>query len=431
MHYEKIDDCYSKLTEKRGKNITMSFFLFYLFSALIILSYVFLNNDITSILILSVSILMLILYKRKGIYYWVGISYILYVLNTLLFAISVIAVFLFLLNERKSYSRKDILFLLPLVYAFILIAISYRFGYDSQFISAALTFANITIFLLLIMNIKDENDIHYMTDAYFISAFIFTGVTILSLLKNGGGLFDSNRLQFEDNVRDMANGIVVAVFIWIISLINKKKYGNMSRRMQNIIGALSTLLLILTLSKGAIFALGLGFFIYVIAAKKINFSFISIVALILGVILVLQVSGLMDFSRFLERNNDLNGRTDIWLFYYNKVVSRGLKGFLFGVGPGNINRIAVGEYLGKYYAHSVILDFFFAYGIVGLVSFLTMLLMVLVYAIKQKNNLGIGLFFLICASYFVTGASTNTQIFLVLYYIICFSKVSKNNILRS
>jgi hypothetical protein len=371
---------------------------------------------------------MLLLRRRAGLYYWIGLSYLLYVLNTTLFAISALILIIFLSTEKRYLSKQDIRRLSVLIYVLLIQAVSYYFGTNSQFISAALTFSNITIFVLLINNIKNSEDMQYMTDAYYISAFLFAGVTILTIITSGGSLFTGSRLQFEDNVRDMANGIVVAVYIWIISIISGKKYGHLPVRIQNIIGAVSTLLLILTLSKGAIIALIFGIVVYAVLAKKTNVSLIIIAILFALLVYFFQTTGLVDFGRFLQRNNDLNGRTRIWMFYAEKVFSRGIKGVLFGLGPGNVTRVAVGEYLGKYYAHSVILDFFFSYGLAGFVSYILLVVFTASSAIRKRNEVGIGLLVMIHASYFVTGASTNTQVFLTIYYIICLQyEIRKRN----
>lgn len=351
---------------------------------------------------------------EDGTFFWIALSYFVYILSTTCFAIiSLVLLFKLLARLVLQGRRLSFSYVTAMVAATAVILISTRLGVHSNTISALMTISNVVLYFLLLSNYDSPRYIERVIEAFWVMAFLFIGITLLDIVRNGIDLRE--RLDFEDNVRDMANSIVVAVYFWICLKIKKQYETSFGRSFRNLVGVLSSGLLLLTLAKGPIFALVFAVALYGILEKKIRKVGYFLIVM-LAIIGILQVTGTVNFMRFLQRNYDLNGRTNIWLFYARKVFARGWKGILFGLGPGNVKRVAVGEYLGKYYAHSAVIDFFFSYGIVGMTMFVALVASIARKAFRAKNSIGLGLLSLSLLSYMVSGASTNTQIFILFFF---------------
>lgn len=362
--------------------------------------------------ILATTLYLLFSYER-GLVFWCACSYFVYLQSTGLFAVGVaiclgISIMRLLAKSTKVSSK---VFGVICLTVFIGIG-SYYFGVKPELISMAMTFCNILIYLVLVSVFNKEDDLAKMIESLWVQAYMFIGITMISLAKEGFRF--SDRLGFEDNVRSLSNAIAVALFFWIVGILSKEYGCKIKKWVQNFLGILGVVLLLLTLSKGVIFALALAILAYCLLSGKggIKLVLLFLVIVILGI--WMQSSGVIDFSRLGERNYDLNGRTRIWEFYFEKLRNKGLTGYLFGLGPGNIKRVAVGEYLGKYYVHSTILDFFYSYGVLGISTFVIFILGLVKKAFSYRDYRSVALIVLLLASYFVNGASTNTQIFLSL-----------------
>lgn len=77
---------------------------------------------------------------------------------------------------------------------------------------------------------------------------------------------------------------------------------------------------------------------------------------------------------------DLNGRLEGWFYYFYLLIKGG---YVFGFGPGYIQRMGSGIY-SSFYSHSFYFDLIYSYGIIGIVYIYIMIL----FAIKAMKNTG-------------------------------------------
>lgn len=392
---------------------------------LILLFYSTLEQEIVSYAVLGLFFVNFLGGYRRGILFWCYSSYFIYTLNPVAYAIGAgTLLFLLFFKVLGKFGIKEIFIF---VIAAISVSISYKNGADPQIISALLTLSNLLFFLQMSSTFKHIIDFRNVIDSFWIGSIIIAGCTLISISKEGMG--DMDRLGLEGSVRDLANGLIFPLFIKVTDYLSKKRSSSLPLVVENVCTIIFAFLLVLTLAKGAIFSLLISIFIFSVLSHKINGKFVLISIATFLVFFILQIYAGVDFSRLGERNYDLNGRTLIWAFYFEKLLARGNVGLLFGFGPGNVNRIAPEEYLGHYYAHSTFLDFFFSYGMVGFCLIICFILYLFYLSHRVNNNFGIGLLFLTILTYSVTGASTNTQIFIAFYAVylscICSNSVKK------
>lgn len=400
------------------KNILLIYFLNVIF---ILFFYPILDSQTLSFFIIALFVINLLLGVRYGVVFWCGISYFIYTLNPIAYAIGssmLLAVLAF--KAKGKFRIKEFMMLLV---AGISIAVSFIFGINPQILPALLLISNFIVFLLLSVIFNTAIDFKNIIDAFWVGSMIIAGCTLISIYQEGLG--DSGRLEFEGSVRELANGLVFPIFVWVTDRLEKKHSSSFPKYIENFCAVLFSTLLLMTLAKGAIFSLAMAIILFALISHRINSKLIIIAIVITALFFVVQLYAGIDFSRFSERNYDLNGRTLIWSFYFDKLSLRGDVGFLLGFGPGNVNRIAPDEYLGHYYAHSTYLDFFFSYGAIGFLLILCLISHIYNRARKAKDCFGQAFLLLIILTFSVTGASTNTQLFVSLYSVYLSSVIKK------
>lgn len=393
--------------------ITKQHFLNIINVCIALFSYVVWSQEVTSYIVLALLFCNLLGGYRRGIMLWCSCSYFLYTLNTVAFAIGMgVIVFLLFFKSLGKISGNEVFILICTI---AVMALSYHYGKDPQILSALLTLSNILLYLLLILSFRTEVDFKNIVDAFWMGSIIIAGCTLFSIYKEGSG--DANRLGFDGNVRELANVLVFPLYLKITDLLERKHSSSIPLSIENVYTTLFIVLLLLTMSKGAIFALFCAIIAYSILAHKINGRFILIVFSVVILFTILINYAGVDFSRLGERNYDLNGRTLIWSFYLEKLVARGDFALLLGFGPGNVNRIAPDEYLGRFYAHSTFLDFLFSYGILGFTQIVTFIFLLYKYTRHAKNYFGQAFLLLVVLTFATHGASTNVQLFIAFYVI--------------
>lgn len=168
------------------------------------------------------------------------------------------------------------------------------------------------------------------------------------------------------------------------------------------------LLIVLTYSRGVMLALFLAS-VYLARVYFKNISTTRIISFgILAFVIYSAIDSLvLDSSRLYEGLDTGNGRTDIWLFFFQRLFNNGITGFIFGFGPGDSKRITDGSVFDGFYAHSVILDYGFAYGLVGMYFMFRILSFSLIHLYKNKNVLYCCILIMQMVVYFSHGSSNN------------------------
>ena len=167
--------------------------------------------------------------------------------------------------------------------------------------------------------------------------------------------------------------------------------------------------IVLTYSRGVLISLALSLLYLVLSYSKNKFSFKKLLLFIVACVVVGYVLSLLEFDedKMLRNLEGGNGRVEIWSYYFSKLKEGGLSRLLFGFGSGDSRRITEGSMYSGVYAHSVILDYFFSYGIIGLVFIVSLLGHIARRLFLGNNVIYLGLLFLISLMFFTHGSSTN------------------------
>jgi len=322
-----------------------------------------------------------------------------------------------LLNEFVGY-----------IFIFLCAVISYLLGQKPE-MYALVIFAFVLIIFLNFKKYTEENKFGHIVLAFDYCALGIIVSVILGIMLKNDSIVHNGRLAFSDNVKTMAELIVIPLFFRMIALLEGKTlFSCQKKRILDYIYLLTLgICLILTVSRGTIIALMAALGFYAILNHKKMRNFLFILGTIIGGILIIVIlyERLVEWG-FLANIEGLNGRTDIWAFYYEKYKSYGVENIIFGVGPGNINRLAVGERYGRYYIHSVIVDSLVTYGLVGFSVLVVTFYRALVKGIRLKDTLRLSML-LLCFCMFLTHGNINYRLFYVMIGFLSASNVIYSN----
>lgn len=386
-----------------------------IYSFMISMCYIFVDKSVAAYFSAIIFLVETTNNRQVSVFLWISLSNIIYHTDVIIFGVITILLLFVLYSNHFLKNRYLDIKLLGFSFTFIsVIFISYFNGINSDAISAFFMISNL---LLLLIIVSDKSKVHTLNNyffSFFISSLIILLISYTEFLLSPAGVLDFGRLVFDENVRHLANIVVIPTFILSYSIISQKDIFVNSKKVNLFLLTIYLITLLLTVSKGALFAYIAGLIVMLISSKNIKKTILFSFFIFSIFILILITFDSIDFGRFLERNYDLNGRFRIWYFYYLKVLEFGNFAYLFGVGPGNVTRIAMGDYMGIYYAHSVIIDYFYTTGFIGFVLFLSLFTTVFIKSVLAKNHFVKGLLVMSFLLYLTHGASTNTSIYIVL-----------------
>ena len=324
----------------------------------------------------------------------------------------IIVSFSFFRNLNSNTRNKlQNLFLILGVILFVLF--SYFVGFNPSFETLVLL-----IFVILYFHYYYLYLIKYGYNStlklFFVTANSFILYIVIQSFLDAGLFSLYSRLNFNDNVKILAEYIVIPLFFLTIHFLQKKKNNFLSsKHITYIIYYLALLfILILTISRGTIIAYFISILTFIISEIIFNrrlstntYIFISVITILLfiGSSLISQTNLA---SLFVNNTQGLNGRTDIWLAYLRRFFEFDGVYLLFGIGPGDIRRIAIFESFGRYYSHSLFFDGFISFGILGAFIILIFIFSPFFYALIKRNTLVISMLFLTILLFLTHGAIT-------------------------
>ncbi len=192
----------------------------------------------------------------------------------------------------------------------------------------------------------------------------------------------SEQVSSRIKVDNLGNFNAYAFLIAVSLLIAIYLYANWSSKLLKITLIITQLplvvVLLLTLSRGGLFALFFGLIIYFFSGSrraKLYFIFVSVLVLLLAVFYLSKFDSYEIFiNRFFNANDreDFDsGRSIIYLIVLGEIFSSPIT-FLFGNGIGGINIDVLAE-ANIISAHNTYLDVFHAFGLIGFVLFVIFL----------------------------------------------------------
>lgn len=295
----------------------------------------------------------------------------------------------------------------------MMILLSCLFGYKVNTITAFLLFISIVAYVAIVEYGYDK-DIEIVVWSYFCSAF---GMLLNIILQLGdmNNLLKYGRLSFEGEIKGLAVICTIPLVLLLSSKMEGKNYFRKKNRIITFIFMVACLtVIILTAARGVIIALLMGIlFQFIMTSNKrraIKIA-ITISGVFLSIIILFGDSNLFRIDRLFELSemSSGNGRTEIWSHYFELIVDRGILSILFGVGPGEVSRISsIG-----YYSHSTFIDFFFSYGVVGIIFIGTLEFNIIrqFYLNRSINYLILSIILIFV--YFGHGSAANSTLFIL------------------
>ena len=321
-------------------------------------------------------------------------------------AISLIRIF-----ARKMDTKSFALYVCCLLIVFV----SYIFGYKPDGVMLQLQIITMTVFYTIYASFE-RNQVPIVILGYICSALIVFG-----LMSSGGftSFTDNGRLSFGEHVKDLAFTCAIPMSFILVSFIGKKfLFSNMTKNYFKIIDgvllALFLVIILMTLARGVILALAAGTALLLILSRQGTKSiiiFIVVASFVVYAFSYLESLDLFRTNRMMAYDEYVtgNGRMEIWTHHFKNMYEFGIQYILLGIGPGNISRISNTDY----YGHSTILDYYFSYGIIGLVTFLLIELQVLKKLFRRCFNIPFVIVFTFILAYSTHGGAANISFFML------------------
>lgn len=259
-------------------------------------------------------------------------------------------------------------------------------------------------------------------ELYISYSLLFGGIVVMFLVYRSlrsGTAIDFNategRLRYGDSVRILANALAYPVYISFLKMVEYIRSKNYIKSAMWFALAMSCFyFLILTVSRGVIFAVLLALMYVMSKTMKTGGSSKIIVVIVIAVVAYFINSMSFNQSYMMNGLDTMTGRDLIWGFYWNELMDGGIVSILFGFGPGEVSRISANSIIEGAYAHSLVLDYLFRYGVLGFLFLISLLTYIGYKLIKTNSVFYIGLL-IMSILMFATHGSANTPLF---YYLI-------------
>ena len=303
-----------------------------------------------------------------------------------------------LLNKAQKH-------ITPLVLFFLLAFMSFVFGRQSEINTMLILFMSVLMFVQA-LDIKITLQELFI---YSLFAFVVLGAVLLLEMMQGGLELKFGRLNIDGSVRTVANIAAFPAFVsWSLML---QKENTINKVVLVIIGLISTAVLLMTISKGAIAAVVVGVLassLYSVSKKSI--LSLSFIVLLLYVVLNKYLFTIEDFHffRLTEDIDGFSGRTDIWSVFLNQFTSS-LTTILFGFGPGDIKRFAFAD---DAYAHSLFFDLLLSYGVLMSILYVFVLIRIAINILRSKNSMALGMYLFTILLFATHGSATYSTFYI-------------------
>ncbi|MBQ8290138.1 MAG: hypothetical protein IJY01_04650 [Clostridia bacterium] len=314
-------------------------------------------------------------------------------------------------RKKKYISANE--FLAIYLSATVLV-LSYVFGTNSNPATALIQFTCILAFFVFSqMDVFKNNAL--LSYAFILVGLYTSAIVTIQLLRGEAEFLYGTRLTYMGNVRALATALAFPIFYLCLKLMFNNGGIKFSQKLLWIVLlSLEFSLLMMTYSRGVIFTIVITLAV-VFVGKFHNLTYQRFLILIICAFsLVIVLSQKIDFAQLLYGVSDASGRFDIWNFFFAKMNEKGIDGWLFGLGPGDITRISSGTEFDGYYSHSVIFDYIFAYGFFGFLILALMIGITFKNAWRSKKFELVSLAFMTVALFLTHGNAVSLDFHLML-----------------
>jgi hypothetical protein len=279
-----------------------------------------------------------------------------------------------------------------------------------------LQFISITAFYTISFTFTRE-ELSITVFSYICSGLlVFIFINIVGLASYAG----YGRLSFNESAKSLAFTCALPMSFLLFSFLDgsylfKNLTGKKYIKYVDAVLLLAFLLVIfMTLARGLMLALAIGALLTVYLSKKRSSEYFLALIVFAMVYFAYTYVESMDMFRTerlvaYDEFETGNGRTAIWLHHFRNIVALGSQYVVFGPGPGNIARLSYTDA----YAHSMILDYFFSYGVVGFLTFVIIEIGVLKKLFNKNSPVSFVIIVTFLIAYATHGGAANPSFFIL------------------
>lgn len=302
-----------------------------------------------------------------------------------------------------------------LFWSILVVLISFLIGYESNPITFYLQIIAMMMLFCTYINLTSK-DAPSLVFAFICCAIAVCFFVFLGGLENN---LHAGRLSFGENIKKLSSICAVPLSFLIYSFIGKIRLfsnvkGFTAGVITIVISTILTAVLFMTLARGFFLALGIGVGMVLLFSQHKTYTYFLLVIVALLFVYIMQYIESFDLFRAdrlsnIEEMSTGNGRIEIWTHYIRKISEMGPQYFFFGTGPGNIARISNIES----YAHSTIFDYYFSYGIIGILTFIIIEYQLLKRLFRNECKIQFVIAVVFLFAYSTHGSAANMELFLL------------------
>lgn len=182
----------------------------------------------------------------------------------------------------------------------------------------------------------------------------------------------TGRLTYGEQVRTLSNALAFPVYYSFVEYLKAIEKGEYVKKVYWIgIVLLGIALILLTVSRGVIFAVGITLvFILLARMKNVKNTTLIVTTLFVALIIYFVSTIQLNTEYMFNKIETFTGRDEIWDYYLGRVFHGSPLNFVFGYGPGDIKRLSVGTDFANAYEHSLFIGFFVSFGLIGFIYLL-------------------------------------------------------------
>lgn len=237
-------------------------------------------------------------------------------------------------------------------------------------------------------------------------------------------LGSGTRLRFAGNLRTLTNSVAPSMVIGIYLLSSSKHYvleyyeKYQSKNTLRLITLSGMVSLLLTGSRGTIYALAISLIVIILLSSRLNIKRILYITVSFIIIVFINSDGFnlpTAIQRLFSYEDDL--RIEIWKNAFLQVNELEL---ILGRGMNRFQELSIaGGFVAKYtgqawYAHSIYVDILFSSGIFSLGWFMVYVIKHFKDSLTNRSRVGLGLVIYLLILFFTHGEVINTNFWLYL-----------------
>lgn len=328
-------------------------------------------------------------------------------IETLVSAIVVLAIGVSVFDLRDKRTKR-------LLMSVTLFSMSMLAGFALGANSQMITILILTFKLFMMVTIAQSATISngsILEKAILYGGLVIAGITAyhfyvgdISVLSEGQG-----RLTYRENVKELSTAIVIPVYMSINKMLDyRNRRNNRELLFFILVFALCFPLLLMTYSRGVFIGLLVSAVLLQLAySKSLSVQKIVIYTLIVAAVVNIVSSMQLDESLIFENIEGGNGRTDIWANYLAYMSNQGIHTLVWGLGSNSYTSLL------EFYDHSVILSYYFHFGIFGILFITYVVLSALTRLYRSKKPYYLFLVVLTVLMFFTHGSYDNTLFYIV------------------